>query len=99
MCLRIPVSELNFYPGIFHQSPDSVGSPLLPAIPQFQREIAITIDAHDSRPELFNLSCQISDLPDGVVNAAAESRSKSHRDEHPASDTSGEQSSNRYCYG
>ncbi len=57
-CSRAPVSDLSLYPGTFHQSPDSVDSALLPAVPQIQMELAITIDASRFQPELFNLSCQ-----------------------------------------
>ena len=46
------------YPGTFHQSPDSVVSALLPAIPQSQMVPAITLDASQFQPELFNLYCQ-----------------------------------------
>lgn len=31
---RAPVSDLSLYPDTFHQSPDSVHSVLLPAVPQ-----------------------------------------------------------------
>ena len=52
------VSDLSLYPDTFHQSPDSVHSALLPAVPQIQMDLAITIDASRFQPELFNLSCQ-----------------------------------------
>lgn len=57
-CPRAPVSDLSLYPDTFHQSPDSVHSALLPAVPQIQMDFAITIDASRLQPELFNLSCQ-----------------------------------------
>ena len=44
-CPRAPVSDLSLYPDTFHQSPDSVHSALLPAVPQIQMDLAITIDA------------------------------------------------------
>lgn len=57
-CPRAPVSDLSLYPDTFHQSPDSVHSALLSAVPQIQMDFAITIDASRFQPELFNLSCQ-----------------------------------------
>ena len=57
-CPRAPVSDLSLYPCTFHQSPDSVDSALLPAVPQIQMDLAISIDAPRFQPELFNLSCQ-----------------------------------------
>lgn len=59
----------------------------------------ITIDTSRFQPELFLSVLSISHLPDGVVNAAAEARSKSHWDEHPAPDKAGEQARNRCCRG
>jgi hypothetical protein len=53
-----PVSDLSHYSGMFHQSPDSVDSALLSAVPQIQMDLAITTDASLFQPELFNLSCQ-----------------------------------------
>ncbi|KSB70949.1 hypothetical protein LFZ45_10250 [Salmonella enterica subsp. enterica serovar Weslaco str. 247K] len=50
--------DLFLYPLAFHQSPDSVDSALLPAVPQIQMDLAITVDASRFQPELFNLSCQ-----------------------------------------
>jgi hypothetical protein len=57
-CPRAPVSDLSLYSGTFHQSPDSVDYALLPAVPQIQMDLAITIDTSRFQPELFNLSCQ-----------------------------------------
>ena len=62
-CPRAPVSDLSLYPDTFHQSPDSVDSALLPAVPQIQMDLAITIDASRFQPELFNLSCQSQVCP------------------------------------
>ena len=57
-CPWAPVADLSLYPDTFHQSPDSVDSALLPAVPQIQMDLAITIDASRFQPELFNLSRQ-----------------------------------------
>lgn len=57
-CPRAPVPDLSLYPGTIHQSPDSVHSALLPAIPQVQMDLAITINATGLQPELFDLSRQ-----------------------------------------
>ena len=57
-CPRALVSDLSLYPDTFHQSPDSVDSALLPAVPQIQMDLAITINATGLQPELFDLSCQ-----------------------------------------
>ena len=57
------ISDLSLYPDTFHQSPDSVDSALLPAVPQIQMDLAITIDASRFQPELFNLSCQSQVCP------------------------------------
>ena len=53
-----PVPDLSLYPDTLHQSPDSVHSALLPAIPQVQMDLAITINATGLQPELFDLSRQ-----------------------------------------
>lgn len=57
-CPRAPVPDLGLYPDTLHQSPDSVHSALLPAIPQVHMDLAITINATGLQPELFNLSRQ-----------------------------------------
>lgn len=57
-CPRAPVSDLNLYPGTFHQLPGSADSALFPAVPHIQMDLVITIDASRFQPELFNLSCQ-----------------------------------------
>lgn len=36
-CPRAPVSEMSLYPDTFYQSPDSINSALLPAIPWILR--------------------------------------------------------------
>lgn len=58
VCPRAPVPDLSLYPGTIHQSPDSIHSALLPAIPQVQMDLAITINATGLQPELFDLSRQ-----------------------------------------
>lgn len=57
-CPRTPVADLSLHPDTFHQSPDSVDSALLPAVPQIQMDLAITIDASRFQPGLFNLPRQ-----------------------------------------
>lgn len=57
-CPRAPVPDLSLYSGTIHQSPDSVHFALLPAIPQVQMDLAITINATGLQPELFDLSSQ-----------------------------------------
>ena len=52
------LAGLCLYPDSLHQSPDYVHSALLPAIPQVQMDLAITINATGLQPELFDLSRQ-----------------------------------------
>lgn len=57
-CPRTPVTDLSLYTDLLHQSPDSVQSALLPAVPQIQMDLAVAIYASRFQPELFNLPCQ-----------------------------------------
>lgn len=57
-CPRAPVPDLSFYPDTLHQAPDPVHSALLPAVPQVQMDLAITINATGLQPELFDLARQ-----------------------------------------
>jgi len=50
---------------------------------KIQMELAIALYVSRFKPERFFV-LSVSDLPDSVVNAAAEAGRKSHCDEHPA---------------
>lgn len=56
-CPRARVSYVNLYPGTFYESPYSVDSALLLAIPLIQFDIVSTINTSQFQPELHNLCC------------------------------------------